>query len=173
MTFEIRTLSKNDKRAGFVSGNDELDLFFHKYAGQNQFKHYIGTSYVALLGKIIVGFVTVSAGSIKSNTLSKSIKKKLPEYPLPVLRVSRLAVDHRYQHKGVGKTLLKFILHLSVEQKKHYGCVGIVVDAKKESTSFYEQFDFESIDLIHGHLDIRPYPQNMFLSMHTIEKAIS
>ena len=172
MSFEIRALSKNDVRTEFCSGNEELDLFFHKFASQNQFKHYIGSTYIALLSQTVIGFVTVSASSIRTDILPNEMKKRLPDYPLPVLRISRLAVDQKNQRKGVGKALLKFILHLSVEQKKHYGCIGIIVDAKEESISFYKQFDFVNIDIVNGHLDTRPYTQTMFLSMHTILKAM-
>ena len=173
MICEIRALSVNDDRRAFSSGNEELDLFFHKYAEQNQFKHYIGSTYVLLFDQTITGFFTVSAGSIKTDLLPERMSKKLPEYPLPILRISRLAVDKRYQGKGMGKTLLKFILNLAVEQKNRYGCVGLVVDAKEESISFYEQFDFERIHILHGHLDTRPYTQTLFLSMQTILKAMA
>ncbi len=69
--------------------------------------------------------------------------------------------------------MLKFVLDLSIEQKNSFGCIGIIVDAKEDSVSYYGQFDFETIDIIHGHLDIRPYTKTMFLSMNTIIKAMN
>lgn len=45
---EIRSLQINDDRKSFSSGDADLDRFFHKYAGQNQFRLHIGTTYVAL-----------------------------------------------------------------------------------------------------------------------------
>ncbi|MES9879568.1 MAG: hypothetical protein ABW185_01650 [Sedimenticola sp.] len=44
----IRRLESNGDRSGFRSGNIELDRFFQRYAGQNQFRHHIGTTYVAI-----------------------------------------------------------------------------------------------------------------------------
>jgi hypothetical protein len=35
-------------RTAFRSGDPDLDRFLVKYAGQNQFRHHIGTSYVAV-----------------------------------------------------------------------------------------------------------------------------
>jgi len=138
---EIRALKKDDDRNNFSSGNLELDYFFQKYAGQNQFRHYIGVTYVALFKDEIIGFISVNSSSL----LNKNFSKKLPDYPLPVLNLARLAVDKKYQNQGIGKKLLKFVLMLSIEQKNRFGCVGIIVDAKVESVEFYEKLGFFEI----------------------------
>ncbi len=54
---KIRALKKTDSRSDFRSGDPELDLFFRRYAGQNQFKHHIGTTVVA--GKISGPFSSI------------------------------------------------------------------------------------------------------------------
>lgn len=171
MNITFRALNKNDIKDHFESNDIELDLFFKKYASQNQFKHYIGTTYVATVDNIIIGYVTVSASSIKISD-HKNINEKLPQYPLPILRLSRLAVDKNYQNKGIGKQLLKFVLRLSIEQKNAFGCIGVVVDAKRGSSGFYKKFGFETIEIIKGDIDIRPFAETMYLSMKTILKAI-
>jgi hypothetical protein len=45
---EVRVLQPGDDRSGFVSGDPDLDRFFQKYAGQNQFRYHVGTTYVAV-----------------------------------------------------------------------------------------------------------------------------
>lgn len=45
---KIRVLQADDNRDGFRSGDIDLDRFFHKFAGQNQFRLHIGTAYVAV-----------------------------------------------------------------------------------------------------------------------------
>ena len=82
---EIRIcrLEPHDDRSGFRSGNVELDRFFQRYAGQNQFRHLIGTTYVATQGDCITGFVTVSSGEMMAEELSKLPRSRLPAYPLP------------------------------------------------------------------------------------------
>ena len=57
---EIRALRASDDRSPFQSGDEALDRFFHRYAGQNQFRHYIGVTYVAVDGRRILGFTTVA-----------------------------------------------------------------------------------------------------------------
>lgn len=171
MELIIRSLQKEDDKNYFDCANDELNIFFKKYASQNQFKHYIGSTYIAMIGNIIVGFITINVSSIKIDDY-ENLDQKFPKYPLPILRISRLAVDKRFQNKGIGKELLKFVLNLSLQQKEQFGCIGVVVDAKKEAVDFYKQFGFQIIDIISGELDIRPFARTMFLSIKTILKSL-
>ena len=169
---EIRLLQKEDDTSSFDCKESNLNLFLKQYAKQNQFKHYIGTTYIAIFNNKVIGYVSVSSSSIRVDELGELIVKKLPQYPLPILRLTRLAVDKNYQHKGIGKALLKWVLKLTLKQKEQFGCFGLVVDAKPESVMFYEQYGFESFTIHAGALDIRPYAQTMFLSTKTIELGV-
>ena len=169
---EIRILQKSDDRSLFSSGNIELDRFFQLYAGQNQFRHHIGTSYVAVIGNKISGFATISTGEITAETLSKNLRKRLPNYPLPILRLSRLAVDNQFQGQGLGKQLLKAVFKLAIEMRQQYGYVGIVVDAKPEAIAFYHSLGFSALELVSGQLEDRPQPVSMFLACSVFEKLI-
>jgi len=168
----IRRLEKSDDTTSFHSGEVELDLYFHKYAKQNQYRHYIGTTYIATLKGVIVGFVSLSAGSIRVDNLNDNLRKKLPRYPLPILRLTRLAVDSRFQGMGIGESLLRFVLQLALEQKQQVGCWGVVVDAKKGSETFYARYGFEPIQILSGMLDIRPYAVTMILPTKVIDKSL-
>lgn len=170
-TIEIRALRKSDDRSSFYSGNIDLDRFFQRFAGQNQCWHYIGTTYVATAGKLIAGFVTVSSGEMVTDTLQTAIKRRLPNYPLPVLRVARLAVHEKFQGMGLGKRLLKTVLLLALDMRDRYGCIGVVVDAKHEAIGFYSSFGFIQLELISGELGDRPQPVPMFLPVDLIEKG--
>jgi len=174
MKIEIRKLHKNDDRSSFSSGDIEIDRFFVNFAGQNQFKHKIGTTYVACMPKSNrpLGYATVSIGSINIENIKKKEFSKLPNYPIPILRLARLGVDQNYQKKGLAKMLLRHILFLALELKDKVGCVGVVVDAKKEALSFYEALGFEILPITFGELGIKPTPQTMFLSIKTIQKAL-
>lgn len=167
----IRLLHKDDDRTRFRSGNIELDRFFQRYAAQNQFRHYIGTTYVAEIDGEITGFVTVSSGEITAERLTAATKKRLPAYPLPMLRISRLAVDERCQGLGLGKTLLRTALQLAVDMRDRTGCTGVVVDAKPEAIHFYENLGFVQLESVAGELNDRPQPIPMFLSMRLFEKG--
>jgi predicted N-acetyltransferase YhbS len=172
VAIEVRPLRATDDRNSFQSGNEDLDLFFRRYAGQNQFRHHIGVTYVAAEGATILGFVTVAVGHIEIEKLPSNLRKKLPDYPLPVLRLARLAVDRNAQGKGVGENLMRAVFGIAIEVRQNLGCVGVVVDAKPEAQRYYSRYGFVELDVIEGRLEERPAPKPMFLPLSVIVQAV-
>jgi GNAT superfamily N-acetyltransferase len=171
-SFEVRRLEPSDDRSGFRSGDLDLDRFFQKYAGQNQFRHHIGTTYIALMRGAVVGYTTVSSCHVAVDGLPASKKKRLPRYPLPVLRLARLAVDQNNRGKGIGLALLKAVFTIAREMERLAGCVGVVVDAKPGAVEFYRRFGFEEVDeVLEGECDVRPIPVTMFLPLERVPAA--
>lgn len=170
MALEIRRLLVEDDRSNFRSGNIELDRFFQRYAGQNQFRHHIGTTYVAVDGATLLGFATVAPSVIAVADLPTRKRKKMPQYPLPVLRLARLAVDERARGHGVGSALLRAVFLLAHRMAEDLGCIGVVVDAKPEAVAFYEKLGFIDLEASAGQLGDRPEPRPMFLELGAIPK---
>lgn len=168
----VRRLEPRDDRSGFRSGNIDLDRFFQRYAGQNQFRHHIGTTYVAVQGGYIVGFATVSSGEMVAEKLTKTVRRRLPAYPLPILRLARLAVDERFQGHGIGRLLLRATLELALELRGRVGCIGVIVDAKPDAIAFYFALGFKPIELVSGALGDRPEPIAMFLPISQIAASV-
>lgn len=174
MAIEIRKLEKRDDRSLFHSGDIEIDRFFIQFAGQNQFKHRIGTTYVAVDHdrQSIVGYATVSIGSLTIDGLDIKEFEKFPNYPLPILRVARLGVDKAYQSQGIGAKLLQKMLHVAMDIEAIAGCSGIFVDAKEDAIEFYQKYAFEIAPTLSGVLPTRPKQTLMYLSMKTIYKIL-
>lgn len=170
---EVRKLRSTDDRSTFRSGDGDLDRFFQQFAGQNQFRHHVGVTYVAVDGARVLGFATVAPAHLEVDVLPTRARKALPTYPLPVLRLARLGVDLAAQGRGLGLELLRFVLQLAVRMSDDVGCVGVVVDAKPEAVSFYAKYGFEHIDVVEGASDIRPMPTAMFLAMRAIRQALA
>jgi predicted N-acetyltransferase YhbS len=95
-------------------------------------------------------------------------RRLLPRYPLPVLRVARLAVSEQAQGQGVGQSLLRFALSLARRTATEIGCSGVVVDGKPEAREFYLAYGFEPLSLVEGALLDRPEPTPMFLPLSAI-----
>jgi len=169
---EIRALAEADDQSRFRSGDPDLDRFFARFAGQNQFRHFVGVTYVALDGARILRFATVAPGHVEIDRLPAAARRSLPSYPLPILRLARLAVDTSAQRQGVGAELLRFVLGLAVRMAGDVGCVGVVVDAKAGAVDFYATYGFVAIEAVEGRSDARPEPTLMFLSVVTIRKAL-
>ncbi len=66
---EIRALRADDDRTAFRSGVADLDRYLHQFAGQNQFRHHLGVTYVAVEDRAILGFATVAAAHIEIDDL--------------------------------------------------------------------------------------------------------
>lgn len=168
MRFDIRVLLRTDDRSGFRSGDDALDHYFRRYAGQNQFNHHVGVTYVAIEASRILGFMTVSPAEVGAASVSLLIRRQLPAYPLPALRLARLAVDEDAQGQGVGAALLRACFELSRRMRDDFGYVGIVVDAKSEAIPFYKRYGFSQLDPDSGQLGDRPAPIPLLLPINAI-----
>lgn len=167
----VRRLEPRDDRSGFRSGNIDLDRFFQRYAGRNRFRYHIGSTYIAVNTDQILGFVTVSSGEMVAEKLTRSLRRRLPAYPLPVLRLARLAVDHRFQGHGIGRLLLRATLELALDLRDRIGCIGVAVDAEPDAVAFYSSMGFQPVGLISGALGDRPEPIAMFLPIGPIAAA--
>jgi predicted N-acetyltransferase YhbS len=168
----VRQLRDSDDRTRFRSGDADLDRFFSRYAGQNQFKLHIGTTYVAIddAGSI-AGYVTVASCSIEVAAVPRRGGKRLPSYPVPALRLARMAVADERQRSGVGGLLMKAVFLIARDQARKSGCAFVVVDAKPGAESYYERWGFEARSVESGELESKPTPRPMFLELGSIPEV--
>jgi len=130
-------------------------------------------TYVATAEGRILGFATVAGSSVERYRLPPPrLRRRLPDYPLPVLRLARLGVDTQARGLGIGRALLARVLRLAIEQRDDVGCIGVVTDAKPNAIAFYERHGFRPLEGVReGRLHGDPTP--MFLSMGTIAAALN
>ena len=69
-------------------------------------------------------------------------KKRIRSYP--AVKIGRLAIDSKFQGKGVGSVLLDFIKGYFLVDNKT-GCRFVTVDAYKSAISFYEKNGFVAL----------------------------
>lgn len=168
---ELRALRPEDDRTAFRSGDDALDRFFREFAGQNQFRHHIGATYVAVDAGRVLAFLTVAPGEIEFESIPATMRRKLPHYPLPILRLARLAVDASAQGQGLGAALLRYALELALRLSADFGCAGVVADAKPGAVAFYAKYGFIPFEALEGQSAARPIPTPMFLPLRAIRSA--
>jgi len=168
MNVEVRRLQAGDGRTSFRSGDAALDLYFHRFAGQNQFRHHVGVTYVAVEAGCILGFATVSAASLDADDLPGG--RRMPPYPLPILRIARLAVSEAVRARGLGSGLLRFCIELAERMRDEVGCVGVVVDAKEGARSFYDRYGFVAFEAEEGIALALPRPVPMFLPLGSVPR---
>ena len=168
----IRRLLAGDDTNFFRCDDPDYDLFLQRYAGQNQERLFVGTTYAALDGLWVVGYVTVAVGQLDRDDLPSDARGSLPRYPLPVLRLARLAVDEAFQGRCLGRRPAACAFAIALQVRAAAGCVGVVVDALPSRVSFYEELGLVELELAAGQSPIRPRPVAMFLPLAAVEAGL-
>lgn len=139
-------LNKNvHDRKNFSCGSKPLDDFLARYAGQNQ---KIGNSTTHVLidtdsPERILGFVSLTSAQLDVSELSLEDVQKVPLFPVPAIRIARLAVDVREQGQSYGRTLLAYSVKKALALREVIGVRILIVDAKDEKAAkFYQKFGF-------------------------------
>ncbi len=146
ITFKpISHYCSNDCLKKFECGNKNLNEYLVKYARQNEHKQ-ISRTFLLLDNLTVVGYFTLATADLDIESFGPEEKKKLPNYPIPCIRIARLAVDIKYQSKGHGKYLLKEIIKKVISISSVVGVFALIVDSKNESIEFYEHFGFKSLE---------------------------
>jgi len=141
--FEIEKLRREHDISQFDCGNATLNIWLQKYAWTNQQADSAKT-YVALAGNLLVGYYSLTTGSVHKHESPDRIAKGLAKHPIGIVLLARLAVDTRQQGKGLGKALL-FDALTRIEQAADIVAVrAVIVHAIDEAARrFYEHFEFE------------------------------
>jgi GNAT superfamily N-acetyltransferase len=143
--YRVRPLDASTDVAEFHCGQGQLDEYIRRYASQDV-RRNVARVFVATPdeeARRVAGFYTLSAGSVSCSDLPESLARKLPKYPVPVALIGRLAVDSRFQGKGLGSILLADACRKVAQASAVLAVAGIVVDAKDDSAAaFYRHFGF-------------------------------
>jgi predicted N-acetyltransferase YhbS len=129
-------------------------------------------TYVATAGGGVAGYVTLAAGALEREVVPVEPAAAYPRYPLPVLRLARLAVDTRVQGMGVGSALVGFALRVAWTMREEVGCAGVVVDALPGEVGYYEGLGFERLDALRGSSAARPRQVPMYLALNAARSLL-
>ncbi|MDP2182400.1 MAG: GNAT family N-acetyltransferase [Actinomycetota bacterium] len=163
---QVRHLRASDATASFACGDAGLDRFLQRHAWQNQDALGIGVTYVATPGSEIAGYVTLAAGALERDVVPTDPVAAYPRYPLPFLRLARLAVDARVQGVGVGSALVDFALRVAWTMRGQVGYAGVAVDALPGAVDYYETLGFGQLAVLRGSSTARPRQIPMYLSLN-------
>lgn len=133
----------------------------------------MGVTYVAFevdVPNMVIGFHTLTTSSIAKALLPGDLGRRLPPYPhIPVVLLARLAVDRRFQGRGVGQQLLAHALDQALGIQRAMGCRGVIVDAYPGAVEWYQRYGFVPF----GGAPVRAPTQTMYLDLRTVEAAKS
>lgn len=132
---------------GFRCGNELLDRWLVRYAGQNQRRDAARTFVAATSDQPVYGYYTLLAGQIDHHEATPETSKGLSRhFPIPVAILARLAVDSSQQSRGIGATLLNDALVRVVRASDQVAVRAVVVHVvDNNATAFYERFGFRAL----------------------------
>ena len=163
--FRFAPLGAEHNREPFRCGEEALDRYFKTQATED-IRRRIAHCFVAVeaLSGQVAAYYTIAAASLPLLDLPPEEANRLPRYPtLPAVRIGRLAVDQKFQGRGLGGTLLMDATRRCIQSPPVV--YALLVDAKNDqAVAFYQHFGFRSI------VD---RPLTLFLPMATAEKALS
>lgn len=139
----IRKLAATDRLDDFDCGQPALNQFLQRFALSNQ-KANSAQTYVVCCEGAVVGFYSLAVGSVEPGAAAPRVIKSMPQHPVPVMLLARLAVDSEHKGVGLGRALLKDALIRTARAADIAGIRALLVHAKDEAArSWYLQWEFE------------------------------
>lgn len=158
-----QTLAATHNLERFACGRASLDEFLKLHALDKQ-RAMLSRTYVVVDGEnFVVAYYTLAHVAIGREEAPQKVGRGMPK-DIPALLLARLAIDHRFQHQGLGRFLFAdALLRTWAVMKDGAAPVRLfVVDARDEQAKeFYANFE------------ILPSPQNpmrLFLHYKEIRK---
>jgi GNAT superfamily N-acetyltransferase len=133
--------------SGFSCGNELLDRWLTRYAGQNE-RRDAARTFVATTGAhAVCGYYTLLAGQLDHHQATPETRKGLSHhFPIPVAILARLAIDTRHQGRGLGAALLDDALRRVSSAASQVAIRAVAVHAIDQgATTFYERFGFKAL----------------------------
>ena len=133
--------------AGFACGEESLDRWLQRYAGQGERRDATRTFVATDEQGDVRGYYTLVAGQLEHAEATEAVRKGLSRhFPIPVAVLARLAVDESSQGKGLGASLLNDALIRICRAAQEVAVRAVVVHAIDETAAgFYDRFGFRSL----------------------------
>ena len=148
----LRVLERDGKQhdaAAFDCGVEPLNRYLKVLATQHRSKG-IATAFVLVdtdRPAQILGFYTLSAAALAFESLAEIERKGLPAYPIPAVRIGRLAAALSARGQGIGELLLQNAIKRVLQSRTILGVFAVVVEAKDAAAvGFYRKYGFRLCD---------------------------
>ena len=158
-------IARKHDRDVFDCGEEALNEFLRRYARKS---HDRGGAKTFLAidddGETILGYYSLSPASIQYARTPDIVSHGLPRHDVPGFRLARLAVDRRFQGRGIGGQLLLAAGRRCLLAAAEVGGVVLVIDAKNERVAgWYAGY---------GAVPLLDAPLSLLLPLSTIEAAL-
>lgn len=159
-------ISKKHARDAFDCGEPALNEFLRRYARKS---HDLGGAKTFLAiddsdRKTVVGYYSLSPAALEYSRTPEIVRRGLARHDVPCFRLARLAVDIRFQGKGMGGQLLLAAARRCLRAATEVGGVALLIDAKNPPVAqWYTSY---------GALPLEDAPLTLLLPLATAAAAL-
>jgi ribosomal protein S18 acetylase RimI-like enzyme len=137
----IKPLNENCNLSSFSCKDSDLNAFL-KNDALNYQKYMISKTNLCFFGNELVGYITLTIDTIGTRKVKVNDEFE-SKYSYPSIKIARLAVDSRFERRGIGTHLLYAAIGKALSISDSVGCRFVLVDSKKDAISFYEKYGFK------------------------------
>jgi GNAT superfamily N-acetyltransferase len=138
-----RPLDTRHRIEDFDCGKPALSDWLKRHARQAQGSGSAKTFVVCDVERV-AGYFSLTVGQIDTLEAPERVRRGMGQYPIPLVILTRLAVDQDYQGQGLGFSLLQDAIRRTLAMAEHAGIRALLthpIDANAER--FYRRFGFE------------------------------
>jgi GNAT superfamily N-acetyltransferase len=158
----LERLSERHDLSQFDCGRPELNAWLARQSASSEGRS--ARTYVVATGPRAIGYYCVAAGAVIRGELPKAKTRQNLPNEVPVVVIGRLAVDKRFQARGVGKGLLRDAVLRALSAAEILGVCAILVHAiDEEAARFYRKTGFLPSPL---------NPLTLVLPVETVRRAL-
>ena len=144
--------------------NDQLTTWLVRHALASQ-RADLARTYLALDGEQVIGYVSLTTGSVRRDEAPKRYARGMPAHPIPTILIARLAVDRRHQGRQLGSRLLAEALRLAVTASDAAAARLVVVDAIDDrAAAFYRN---------RGFIEVPESPLRLYRKISDIRRSLT
>ena len=155
--------SKHNTAAFSCGTHLSLDQWLKQYAISSA-KSGSSRTFVSCINSEVVGYYSLTAGSIEFNKAPDRLSKGMPQYPIPYILLARLAVDTRFQKRGVGYSLLQDAFGRVLNIAEDIGIRAFLTEAiDNDASKWYQQYGF---------MPFVDKPQMLYMLLKDIRKTL-
>ncbi|MBA2281634.1 MAG: GNAT family N-acetyltransferase [Acidimicrobiia bacterium] len=160
----VERLDSGHDVGSFSCGNEELDDWLRRHALAAQAMDSART-FVLVSGPVIVGYFSLTMGSVQRADAPAKLVRELPHYPVGMVLLTRLAIDLGAQGDGLGGRLLAHALRKAIAAGEAAAARLVVVDAIDDrAATFYAR---------HGFVTTPEHPRRLYRRMKDIRASLS
>jgi GNAT superfamily N-acetyltransferase len=162
MVSSPQPLTDGHQLASFDCGEPSLDDWLKRRSAKNRAN---GSSriYVVCESGVVVGYYGLGAGAIGDPDPPSALTGRRPG-PMPVLVVSRLAIDKDHQLQGLGTALLNDAIRRAIRAAEIVGVTALLVHAiSEQARRFYRS---------RGFIESPVKPMTLCLTLATVDQAL-